>query len=178
MNKLYVNTSKSSCMKFTNRHNVPDLKINVNNTILDNETDVKYLGVHISNDLSWHVQISAVCKKLGHGIQVLRKLKGKIPMNGLIMAYTTIIQTHMDYCLTVWGYAPKYQIQRVQRLQNKIFRLITGDYSYDTSPKDILQHFNIPDVLQRRDYFNGIQVYKCINDIAPMYMSDFLHLNR
>ena len=79
-------------------------------------------------------------------------------MNGLIMVYTTIIQPHIDYCLTVWGYAPKYQIQRVQRLQNKIFRLITGDYSYDTSPKDILQNFNIPDVLQRHDYFNGIQV--------------------
>ena len=59
-------------MKFTNRHNVPDLKINVNNTILDYEIDVKYLGVHISNDISWHVHISAVCKKLGHGIQVLR----------------------------------------------------------------------------------------------------------
>ena len=26
MNKLYVNTSKSSCIKFTNRHKVPGLK--------------------------------------------------------------------------------------------------------------------------------------------------------
>ena len=41
----------------------------------------------------------------------------------------------------------------------------------------MLQHFNISDVLQRRDYFNGMQVYRCMNDIAPMYMSNFLHLN-
>ena len=32
-----------------------------------------------------------------------------------LMAYNTITQTRVDYCLTVWGYAPKYQIQRVQQ---------------------------------------------------------------
>ena len=30
---------------------------------------------------------------------------------------------------------------------------------------------------KEHNYFNGIQVYTCINDIAPMHMSDFLHLN-
>ena len=35
-------------------------------------------------------------------LQVLRKLRSKIiPMNGLCMVYTTIIQPHIDYCLTV-----------------------------------------------------------------------------
>ena len=69
---------------------------------------------------------------------------------------------------------PEISNSTCTRTQNKIFRLITSDYNCDTSPK-ILQHFNIPDVLQRRDYFNGIQVYGCIHDIAPM--SKLLHLN-
>ena len=63
---------------------------------------------------------------------------------------------------------------RVQRLQNKIFRLITGDYSWDTSPRTILERFNVPNVSQRRDYFNAMQTYKCLHDQSPNYMSDML----
>ena len=33
----------------------------------------------------------------------------------------------------------------------------------------------LPNVLQRRDYFSGIYVYKSLNDQFPSYMSDLLH---
>ena len=92
----------------------------------------------------------------------------------MIKIYKTVLQPHIDYCITVWGYAPNYQIKRVQRLQNKIFRLITGDYSWDTSPRTILERFNVPNVIQRRDYFNAMQTYKCLHDQSPNYMSDML----
>ena len=68
----------------------------------------------------------------------------------------------------------KCQIQRVQRLQNKNFRLITGDYSWNSSPRDILSKFDIPSVSQRRDYFNDIKVYRCLKGSFPAYISDML----
>ena len=177
MNKLHVNASKSSCMSFATRHSVtvPDINVSINNTPLKSDTNIKYLGVKVSNDMSWNSHISHVCQKLGHGIQVIRRLKGIIPTNDLVNVYKTILQPHIDYCLTVWGYAPDYQIKRVQRLQNKIFILIVGDYSWETSPRTILQFFNIPNVIQRRDYFNGVQVFKCLHGLSPNYMSDMLH---
>ena len=39
----------------------------------------------------------------------------------------------------------------------------------------MLKAHKIPNVIQRRNYFNGIQVFKCVNDMYPPYMSDMLH---
>ena len=92
----------------------------------------------------------------------------------MITIYKTIIQSHIDYCITIWVYATKCQIQRVERLQNKIYTLITGDYSWNTSPMDILSQLNIPSVSQRLNNFNGINVYSCLNGSFPTYMSYML----
>lgn len=175
MNKLHVNASKSSCMTFSTRRNIPEIDVTINGIPLQNDIKTKYLGVNISNDMSWNTHISHVCRKLGHGIQVLRRLKTFISIDDLVNVYKTVLQPHIDYCLTIWGFAPQYQIKRVQVLQNKIFRMIVGDYSWETSPRDILRYFNIPNVIQRRDYFNGLQVFKCLHDLSPNYMSDMLH---
>ena len=32
----------------------------------------------------------------------------------------------------------------------------------------------ILNIIQRRDYFNGMQVFRCLNDLYPPYMSDML----
>jgi hypothetical protein len=85
------------------------------------------------------------------------------PLMILTTIYKTIIQRHIDHCITIWRYDPKCQIQRVERLQNKIFRLITRDYSWNTSPSGTLSRFN------------GINVYyRCLNDSFPTYMSGIL----
>ena len=112
-------------------------------------------------------KIHSTCKKLGHGIYILRKLKDKVPINDLITIYKTIIQSHIDYCLTVWG--PSNQLRRVHMLQNRIIRRITGLYNWNTSPNDLLRLFNILNVTQIRDYINCIQVFKWY------IMSDMLH---
>ena len=38
----------------------------------------------------------------------------------------------------------------------------------------MLTELKIPNIMQRRDYFNGIQVFGCLNDLYPPYMSDML----
>ena len=37
----------------------------------------------------------------------------------------------------------------------------------------MLTELNIPNIIQRRDYFNGIQVFRCLNDLYPPYMYDY-----
>ena len=173
-NRLHINASKSSCMVLSTRQ-INDVDVIINDTPLTVDNKVKYLGVTISKDLTWNHHIANVCKKLGHGIQLIRKLKQILPLNDLITLYKTVIQPHIDYCLTVWGYAPACQLNRVQRLQNKMFRMMTGNYDWNTSISGILKDFNIPNISQRRDYFNGVQMYRSLHGTLPDYMSDQIH---
>ena len=67
---------------------------------MHNVDQFKYVqGVHLTNTLSWNVHMSKVCHKLGHSIQILRKLKGMINDNDLLIVYTTLVQPHIDYCI-------------------------------------------------------------------------------
>ena len=54
--------------------------------------------------ITWNRHIANVCKRLGHGFQILRNV---IPVNDMLTIYKTLIQPHIDYCITIWGYAPK-----------------------------------------------------------------------
>lgn len=57
--------------------------------------------------------------------------------------------------LTVWGYAPLCHLNRIQRLQNRIARIITTNFNFDVSPLLLLTqlHVGLMNVIQRGDYF-------------------------
>ncbi len=44
----------------------------------------------------------------------------------LNIAYKAIIQPHIGYCITVWGYAPDVHIDKIQRMQCRAACLVHG----------------------------------------------------
>ena len=44
--------------------------------------------------------------------------------------YQSIIQPIFDYAITIWGFTFKYNLSKVQRLQDRAARIITGDFDY------------------------------------------------
>ena len=121
-------------MVVTSNQNSAPFTLSINDTRLDNVDQFKYLGVQLTNTLSWNAHISNICRKLGQSIQILRKLKGIINSNDLLIVYKTLLPPHIDYCITVWGYAPNCHIKKLQRLQNKIVRILKGDFNWESSP--------------------------------------------
>ena len=109
---------------------------------------------------------------MGYGIHLLDRLRSKVGRSELLKVYNTIIQPHVDYCITVWGYASMYHIEKIQRLQNRIARIIANNYDHDISPSVILCELGIMNILQRRDYFMSTLMYRCINGSAPTYLTD------
>ena len=126
-NRLSVNVNKSCTMSVPKRCGVPNF--NINNTVLSHVPETKYLGVTLCNTLSWEKHISSVCSKMGYGIHILYRLRSKVGRSELLKVYNTIIQPHIDYCITVWGYyASMCPIKKIQRLQNRIARIIANNY--------------------------------------------------
>ena len=59
-------------------------------------------------------------------IGVLRRLKSLLPHHVLVTAYKSLILPHFDYCSSVWGNLGKGLAQKLQKLQNRAARIITG----------------------------------------------------
>ena len=89
-----------------------------------------YVGVDIDNVLSWDIQTDSISKKLVFIISRLSRLKPVLPSHMLMYIYTSIIQPKIDYAILIWGYTTAHNINKVQRLQNRAARILTGNYDY------------------------------------------------
>ena len=87
--------------------------------------------------------------------------------------YQGIIQPRFDYALTIWGFTSQYNLSKVQRLQNRAARIITGEFDYiHVRGIDIVKNLKWMNVIQRRDYFVALSMFKCIHGMSPSYLSD------
>ena len=51
----------------------------------------------------------------------------------LMLIYISIIQPTFDYAITIWGYGCDNNLHKIQRLQNRAARIVTGNYDYVTT---------------------------------------------
>ena len=80
--------------------------------------------------LSWNLQTDSISKKLVFIISRLSRLKPVLPSQMLMYIYTSIIQLKIDYAISIWGYTTAHNINKVQRLQNRSARILTGNLDY------------------------------------------------
>ena len=78
----------------------------------------------------------------------MKRTKRYIPIDTLIMLYTTLAEPYLRYCNTTWGSSGATLLNRLQTLQNRAARVITG-ISYEDADHDrILKDLNILNVRQ------------------------------
>ena len=123
--------------------------------------------------LTWNDQIDAVCKKRVFISSRLSRLRHVLAPRILMYIYQGKIQPRFDYAITIWGFTTKYNLAKVQRLQNRVARIITGDFDYfHFRGIDIVKNLKWMNFIQRRDYFVALSVFKCIHGMSPSYLSD------
>ena len=102
--------------------------------------------------LSWNLQTDCISKKLVFIISRLSRLKPVLPSQMLMYIYMSIIQPKIDYAISIWGYATAHNINKVQRLQNRAARILTGNFDYvNTRGIDLVKTLGLMNVSQRRD---------------------------
>ena len=183
--KLVINTSKSNVMLLTTRHMLSNMRDTALNVFIGNHkfpqcNSIKYLGVDIYNVLSWNLQTDSISKKLVFLIiSRLSRLKPVLPSQMLMYIYTSIIQPKIDYAISKWGYTTAHNINKVQLLQNRAARILTGNFDYvNTRGIDLVKTLGVMNVTQRRDYFMIIMMFKSIHGLVPDYICDEITMQR
>ncbi|KAM8822285.1 uncharacterized protein ACB058_021512 [Synchiropus picturatus] len=88
-------------------------------------TSTKFLGVHISQDLTWNTNTTALAKKAQQRLYFLRKLKrAGVPSPIMCTFYRGTIESVLTSCITVWfvscTIACRKTLQRVVKTAEKI----------------------------------------------------------
>ena len=123
-NKLLLNVAKTHSMLFTFKRNASDLKIRINDTEIERKSITKFLGVQIDDKLNWKAHITHICNKVSKAIAILRKVRSIFPLNILRMIYMSLIYSHINYCILIWGSAEKTIVDPLFKLQKKSIQII------------------------------------------------------
>ena len=73
------------------------------------------------------------------GIEALRRIKPLVPLCALVTLYRSLIELCFGYCSPLWGTCGKQLRGKLQKIQNRTGRVITGS-SYDVTSADVLNN--------------------------------------
>ena len=84
------------------------------------------------------------------------------------------VTCHMwSYCNSLLTGPPKYLIKRLQSVQNAAARLVSGSKRHDHI-MPVLQDLHWLSVEKRMTYKTLLITLKCLNNVAPSYLSDLI----
>ena len=137
MNKLCIDKKKSNVMVIGSKWqlkslNLDDFTISVDSDKLLLVKQAKYLGlrVRVRNDLNWDDHILELCRKMYYHFHMSRRLRKILPSALLLNIYKTYVQSKIDYGLSIWGCTTEVNLNRVQRIQNLLVRIICNNFDY------------------------------------------------
>lgn len=118
-NNVILNKDKTVLVEFCSKHGTKSIQ-NFNYENIENST--KTLGVHIDSNMSWEQHINYVINKLNSAYYAICSLKCKLDQNGLLSVYYGLVNSHLNYCTSVWG--GSIHINKVLVVQKRILRKI------------------------------------------------------
>ena len=83
-------------------------------------------SVHVDEKLSWEAHISEIVSKVAKVLAALRRLKPICPQSTLVTIYKSLILPHLEDCSAVWGCIGNGLSLKLEKLQNRAARIITG----------------------------------------------------
>lgn len=135
---------------------------------LEQVNTFKYLGVIISDDLSWTTQVHSVCTKAKKIVRVIYRRFHNAEANTLFQLpryiYTTLVRPHLEYVAPVWDPFTAGSINKLESVQKFALRICFKQWNLGY--QDLLDLTNCPSLLNGRLYFKLCTLYRIVHNLA------------
>lgn len=121
------------------------------------KTCTKYLGIEIDDHWNFKEHISKLTSKLRQIIPKLYNVKYILNSKNKKILYDAWVESLLRYGIEVFGFASEYMINRLQRIQNKIVKVLFGNDNAKTN--DLFINNNILKVIDIRNLVIIIKNY-------------------
>ena len=145
--------------------------------ILQQAQNNPYLGLQISEDLKWTTHVTNVAKKANSTLGFFRRNLRFCPKECKKTAYISLVRSTMEYGAIVWDPYTIGDINKLERIQQRAARFITGDYKSREkgSVTKILNDLKLENLQLRRTSLRLVFLYKVVEGLVPaINHSEFL----
>ena len=131
----------------------------------------KYLGLIISNDLSWKKHIQSISATAGRTLSLLQRNIYHCPEKIKLMSYKSLVRPQIEYCNTIWDPHNKCHINQLEALQNRAARFITNDFRRYSSVTQMKSNISLESLESRRKINKAILFYKIQNNLVDVTLN-------
>ena len=104
------------------------LQVKIDNTVIERKKEARFLGVIVDEKLTWAKHINAVKTKMARFIGIMYKIKRLLPTKARLQIFQSFVQSHLNYCSLVWGFAAKSHIESLFAKQKQGIRAVMSGY--------------------------------------------------
>ena len=112
---------------------------------------LKSLGVTLDQNLSFDQHIGNIVKSSNYNIRALRHIRPMLDKKVANTVACSIVSTRLDYCNSLLYGTSVRNVQRLQRIQNSLARVVSGIKRRDHI-RPVLKDLHWLPVAQRIDY--------------------------
>ena len=82
---------------------VKELNIIINDTNIERVQSFNFLGITLSENMSWTKHVLSIKKKISKVVGILYRLRNTFPLDVLKTLYKSLVLSYIDYGLLLWG---------------------------------------------------------------------------
>ena len=128
----------------------------------------KYLGVDLSNNLSWNSHIDRTTKKANSMLGFLRRNPRINNIDTKAAAYRTLVRPNLEYCASVWSPYTAVGKRKIEMVLRRAARYATNCYQNTSSVTDMLQDLDWESLESRRVKIQLTLLIKVIQDLVDI----------
>ena len=156
--------TKQSLCKFK------DISLIYEGVMIERVEKFKYLGVLFDPQLSWDDHVNYLSSNISKRIGVICRVKYYLPSKTVNILTQALVFPHFDYCSSIWSNISLHLVNELQILQNRLARiLLSADIR--TPVNKMMEDLDWDKLTCRWEQQLLIQTFKCLKQIAPVYVS-------
>ena len=172
---LKMNREKTELVVLNASHGPPPplTSITVCDELISKTSTGKNIGVLYDTIISMELHVTAVCKAGFYHLRNISRIRKYISHHTAEILGHAFITSRLDFCNSLLYGLPKQTIKRLQHVQNAAARMVERTPKHGhISP--VLQELHWLPVEQRIIFKILLMTFKCLNGIAPSYLSDLV----
>ena len=134
LNKLLLNPSKTEFLLIgtkQQRLKFSDLtNLSLSNDIIPVSSSARNLGFIFDSDMSFSEQINSVSKSCHFHIRDIRRIRHLLPLSAATALANSLVSSKLDYCNSLYSGISQSNLNKLQRIQNSLARVITNTSKY------------------------------------------------
>ena len=137
----------------------------------------KNLGFHFDHRMSLDDQVTTTQQACNIQLRNLKRIARHLSYELKIQLIHSCVLSHLDYCNSTYGSLTENNLQKLQKIQNDAVRFIfniNGKNKYE-SISPYLKKLHFLPVRFRIKFKTALLVFKCINNLAPSYLSELVN---